>query len=177
MLPVRLKKAPLALKLLRIKRYCFIMILGGETVKIKTIIENDLKETEIIIKCSAIDDEIVNLTKLLSKQQPVAFSKDNTDYFFSVSEVLFFETEDNKIFAQTANDSYVVKEKLYELEQKLPAAFLRISKSTILNINKIHSITRNLTAASLVEFIGTHKKVYVSRRYYALLRQKLENKE
>ena len=33
-------------------------------------------------------------------------------------------------------------------------------KSTILNINHIYSITRNITSSSLVEFKNTHKKVY-----------------
>lgn len=146
-------------------------------MKISIDIQKELTEPEITIKCAQINNQVDMLVKLLSEQQPIPFSKGNTDYFFEVSEVLFFETDGNKIYAHTVNDSYVVKEKLYELEQKLPLFFLRVSKSAILNTRKIHSITRNITAASLVEFVGTHKRVYVSRKYYALLRQKLGNKE
>ena len=68
---------------------------------------------------------------------------------------------------------YEVKYKLYELEGILPNNFMRVSKSTILNVNYIYSITRNLTSSSLVEFKNTHKKVYVSRYYYKPLKIKL----
>lgn len=80
------------------------------------------------------------------------------------------------IYAHTLNEVYQVKYKLYELEEILPQNFIRISKSTILNINHIYSITRNITSASLVEFKNTHKKVYVSRGYYKVLKLKLLEK-
>lgn len=53
---------------------------------------------------------------------------------------------------------------------------MRVSKSTILNINHIYSITRNLTSSSIVEFQNTHKQVYVSRHYYKPLKFKLLEK-
>ncbi|OYO43052.1 hypothetical protein CG709_20430 [Lachnotalea glycerini] len=46
----------------------------------------------------------------------------------------------------------------------------------MLNVNQIYSISRNLTASSIVQFQNTHKQVYVSRYYYKLLKQKLEEK-
>ena len=71
---------------------------------------------------------------------------------------------------------YQVKYRLYELEEFLPGHFLRISKSTILNTEKVYAIRRNLTASSEVEFQNTHKQVFVSRAYYKSLRHKLEEK-
>lgn len=53
---------------------------------------------------------------------------------------------------------------------------MRVSKSTILNLNHIYSITKNLTASSIVEFINTHKQVYISRYYYKPLKCRLEEK-
>lgn len=64
----------------------------------------------------------------------------------------------------------------YELEEFLPRYFMRISKSTILNTNKVYSIQRNLTASSVIEFQNTHKQIYVSRYYYKPLKNKLEEK-
>lgn len=101
---------------------------------------------------------------------------DNVEYYISLAEILFFETEDPNISAHTGDDIYQVKYKLYELEEILPNNFMRISKSTILNINHIYSITRNLTSSSIVEFQNTHKQVYVSRHYYKPLKFKLLEK-
>ena len=78
--------------------------------------------------------------------------------------------------AHTAKEVFETRSKLYELEEVLPASFMRVAKSTILNVNHVYSITRNLTASSEVEFKNTHKKVYVSRNYYKALIAKLEEK-
>lgn len=98
------------------------------------------------------------------------------EYYLSLDEILFFETDEAGISAHTKTDAYQTKYKLYELEDMLPGFFMRVSKSTILNTNHIYSINRNLTASSVVAFSGTHKQVYVSRYYYKLLISKLEEK-
>ena len=71
---------------------------------------------------------------------------------------------------------YETQYRLYELEEILPRYFMRVSKSTIVNLNQIYSITRNITASSLVEFYGTIKKVYVSRNYYKALIDRMGEK-
>ena len=91
-------------------------------------------------------------------------------------DILFFQTEAGQIQVHTKSDVYETDFKLYELEKMLPSCFLRISKSTIVNCEKIYSISRNLTAASLVQFQGTHKQAYVSRAYYKTLQNKLKEK-
>ena len=104
------------------------------------------------------------------------FFKEDTEFYFSVEEVLFFETEGNKVNAHTADDVYTVKYKLFELEELLPGHFVRISKSGIVNANKIYSIQRNITSSSAIEFQGSHKQIFVSRSYYKVLKNKLEEK-
>ena len=92
------------------------------------------------------------------------------------AQLLFFETEGKLVQAHTADRLYLTDRKLYELEESLPGSFMRISKSTIVNLDHIYSITRNLTASSIVEFYGTAKKVYVSRNYYKALTERLGEK-
>ena len=105
------------------------------------------------------------------------FFKDGREYYLPVNEILFFETNNNGIDAHTIDDIYKVKYKLYELEENLPDNFIRVSKSTILNVNHIYSIDKNLTSSSIVQFYNTHKKVYVSRYYYKELRRQLERRK
>lgn len=149
-------------------------------MKIRIEVDEGIKEDEVIIKCSQLNDDILDIQKLLNdiflQRKQLTFYKDNTEYYISLSEILFFETEQTTVSAHTVNNVYQVKYKLYELEEILPKDFMRISKSTILNINYVYSITRNLTSSSIVEFQQTHKKVYVSRHYYKLLKNKLLEK-
>lgn len=149
-------------------------------MKIRIDIEEDLTENEVIIKCSQVDDTIARIqsaiTAISTSQEKFIFYKEDTEYYLSLDKILFFETEGSQIYAHTRKDVYQTKYRLYELENLLPKNFLRVSKSTILNINHIFSITRNLTASSEVQFEGTHKQVYVSRNYYKQLKLKLEEK-
>ena len=53
---------------------------------------------------------------------------------------------------------------------------MRVSKSTIVNLDHIYSITKNITSSSIVEFAGCHKQIYVSRNYYKALIARLDEK-
>ncbi|WP_027097989.1 LytTR family DNA-binding domain-containing protein [Clostridium paraputrificum] len=146
-------------------------------MKIRIEVDENIQDDEVIIRCANLNEDIQNLQSAikdaLSQKNRIIFYKDNTQFYISLDEILFFETEETSISAHTLNNVYEVKYKLYELEEILPNNFMRVSKSTILNVNYIYSITRNLTSSSLVEFKNTHKKVYVSRYYYKPLKIKL----
>lgn len=149
-------------------------------MKLKIEIDENLTEHEVIIRCSEMDDEILELQKQITdisrQNQSLIFYSGDTEYFIPLEQILFFETENSVIRAHTTHNMYTVRYRLYELEYLLPNNFMRISKSTILNTNHVYSITRNLTASSIVEFAGTHKQVYVSRYYYKPLKIKLDEK-
>lgn len=69
-----------------------------------------------------------------------------------------------------------IKYRLYELEEILPKYFVRVSKSTILNVNQVYSIDKNITSSSIIKFSKSYKQVYVSRNYYKILKQRLEER-
>ena len=145
--------------------------------KVKIEIDEQLNESEVVIRCGKIDEEVMNLQKLISsaanQKEQIVFYKDDTEFFLPLENVLFFETDGGCIRAHTADDEFDVKYKLYELEERLPRSFVRVSKSAILNVRKVYSITKNLTGASKVEFKDTHKIVYCSRNYYKTLKDSL----
>jgi len=149
-------------------------------MKIKIELENNLIEDEVIIRCSKIDSNIQKIQNAISgiaeQNKQVSFLKEGKEYYFPIDAILFFETNDNQINSHTENDVFQVKYKLYELEEILPSNFVRVSKSTILNINKIYSIDKNIVSSSIVQFYKTHKQVYVSRYYYKQLREQLERR-
>jgi len=151
-----------------------------EDMKIQIEVDEKILEDEVIIRCNQLNDEINQIqnvvNEIISKNKSIIFYKDNIEYYILLKEVLFFETEENNVFAHTLENVYQVKYKLYELEKLLPGNFMRVSKSSILNIDYIYSITRNITASSIVEFQNTYKKVYVSRNYYKPLKFKLLEK-
>ena len=137
-------------------------------------------QEEVVIRCREITPEIIRLQQLLSgdsdRSNQFLVYKGDTEYYLNVNDIIFFETEGNAVMAHTKNDMYETRRKLYELEELSGGRFQRISKSAIVNVDKVYSIKRNVTSSSAIEFQGTHKQIYVSRAYYKVLREKLEEK-
>ncbi len=134
----------------------------------------------MLIRCGRVDDTIKKIHEYILEQSllvsKIVFYKQNQEFYFPLDDVYFFETEGEHIYAHTLNDAYRIKYRLYELEQMLPKNFVRASKSTIVNIMQVYSITRNITTSSLVQFKNSHKQVYVSRYYYKDLRHRLSER-
>jgi DNA-binding LytR/AlgR family response regulator len=149
-------------------------------VRIRIEVVDDLTEDEVLIRCSRVNDTVNKIHHFILEQSQsgskLIFYKQNQEFYILLEEVLFFETDGEQVYAHTKNDSYRIKYRLYELEEILPKCFVRAAKSTIINITHIYSITRNLTSSSLVRFINSHKQVYVSRRYYQGLKQRMNER-
>jgi DNA-binding LytR/AlgR family response regulator len=149
-------------------------------VKIHIEITDDVAENEVLIRCNQVDEIIQKIHQYILEQSlpssKIAFYKKNQEFYFSIDEVLFFVTEGERIYAHTINDDYLIKFRLYELEEILPRHFVRAAKSTIVNTRQVYSITRNITSSSLINFINSHKHVYVSRHYYHDIRQCLNER-
>ena len=78
--------------------------------------------------------------------------------------ILFFETSERKVIAHTAQETYTVPLKLYELERNLPTNFIRGSKSALVNVDQIFSVDHSLRG-NLVKFRNSYKQLYISRGY------------
>ena len=57
-------------------------------------------------------------------------------------EIYFFETEGRELRVHTADRIFTCSYKLYEREELLPGSFMRISKSTIANLDYSQSKCR-----------------------------------
>ena len=145
-------------------------------MKVRIELDPQMDEPEMIIRAPRLTEDVARLQQLILEQKmtPLTFYKDRSEYFVDVSEILFFETDGEKIYGHTKEEAYEVRQKLYELEEILPIAFCRISKSTIVNTKQIYAIEKSFSGTSTVNFYQTHKQVHVSRHYYQLLKELLK---
>lgn len=147
-------------------------------MKVRIEIEEGLAEEEVIIRCSQLNDSVVSLQNYISKQDNgrkcLLLHNRGTEFFVPMEEIYFFETEGREIHAHMADRIFDCGYKLYELEELLPGSFMRISKSSIANLDRVYSITRNLTSSSVMEFAGSNKKAMVSRAYYKVVEERLK---
>lgn len=142
-------------------------------MKLRIEISEDMPD-EVIIRCKTVNDEIRRLqnafARAMGESDSLLLSLGNTEYFVPLSDILFFETDEDSVAAHTLSNMYYSDKKLYELENILPRYFIRVSKSCILDSGKVSSISKNLTGSGEVLFYNSHKKTYVSRMYYKNLK-------
>ena len=135
---------------------------------------------EVVVYCRKITPDVEALVERIRQSGPdtltISFFKGDEQVYLSLREILFFETEGEKVYAHTTNNAYEVRQRLYELEAMLPAYFVRVSRSSIVSILHVFSIQKSLTRVSLVSFRQSHKEVYASRIYSQELFRKMNER-
>ena len=150
----------------------------GDVLKLRIEVSDEWSEDEVIIRCGGINETVRKIqAHIQSLTTPkLTFYKGNQEFYLTLEEILFFETEGEQVYAHTANDAFRVRHRLYELEALLSRVFVRAAKGTIVNTARIYAIHRNLTSSSQIQFLGTHKHVYVSRHYYKTLKERIQER-
>ena len=143
-------------------------------MKISILDKKSDEEDEIIIKCDSLDEDLhLLIERIKNRRQKINFLKDSKIIFAELSDILYFESVDDKVFAYTLDQALETKLKLYQLEEDyLPQDFLRVNKAVIMNLNKVES----LSPAFGGRFEATLKngyKVIISRNYVPELKKKL----
>lgn len=132
------------------------------------------EEDQIIIRCRELNENILKLiSEMKMGQKKLAGSRDGIISMIDPANVYYFEGVDNKVFLYCKQNVYETKLKLYEIEEEYKNTnFFRASKSIILNVTKIKSISPAYSGrfeASL--FNG--EKIVISRQYVPELKRKL----
>ena len=135
----------------------------------------DIKNTfQVIIQCKKIDEEILRLRNHIELFDKKLYAKkDNELFLINSSDILYFDSVDNRTFLYTNDDVMEIKQKLYELEILLSDKdFVRISKAQIVNINQIRSLKPELNRTILVTLFNG-ERLYISRKYVKIIRNML----
>lgn len=89
-----------------------------------------------------------------------------------LEQVQHFEARGNYVFCVTASQAYRVKEKLFELESRLPRnRFIRVGKSHIVNINHVKEIIPWFGRRFVLKFIHSKQEIEVSKNYVKSLKE------
>ncbi len=143
-------------------------------MKIKVEYDKQLSETEVVLRCNNMKDPEVNalLGYLQLYDGTVIGYKDGEAHKLFLYEVFYIDSVDEKTFLYLDNGVYETSKKLYEWESELiDTPFVRISKSTILNTDKLQSV-RPTFSGKLEAVLENGEKQIVNRHYVAGFRQK-----
>lgn len=98
----------------------------------------------------------------------------NKVHIIPVEDVRFVTAEDMYVRIHTEDNSYLLRERLYEMENRLdPAEFIRIHRSSIVRIDCIHRLVQRSGGDYVVQ-LDDAKTLRVSRSRQEELLQRLE---
>ena len=130
---------------------------------------------DVEIHCHKISDEVKEIVAFVkSRQGQLTGSIDDRQFEIPVSDIFYIEAVDNKTFIYTQSKVYETRQKLYELEEILKTKrFLRISKSTLLNLMKVSSIKPALNGR-FTAVLYSGEETVISRKYVPELKKALK---
>ena len=93
-----------------------------------TIEINEDREEEIIIYAKKRSRLVDKLEDLATQDDfELTGYRETASKILELSEIYFFTTEDNKVYAVTEKEKWQLKTRLYKIEENLPSSFIKIN--------------------------------------------------
>lgn len=144
-------------------------------MKIEIKIDENCAEPRIIVVTDKINEEINDILRKLSAEQPqiLAGFKDEKVTALDLNQIFRIYASGGKVYAETDSDTYTLRLRLYETEQRLAnQSFVRISNGEIINLKKVKGFDLSFIGTICVS-LSNNTVSYVSRRYVSKIKQLL----
>ncbi len=142
-------------------------------MQVEIKIDPSFTEPKIIVLTSSMTEDVSNLVKKLSENVPdiISGSRNEKMEVLEQADLIRVYANAGKVFAVTPKGEYLLRLRLYELEERLnPDRFVRISNSEIINLKKVKSFDLSITGTICVQ-LSNGTVTYVSRRYVSKLKK------
>ena len=146
-------------------------------MEIEIKVDKNINEPKIIIQTDKITKEITDIYDKLNGEinKKIKAYKNDKMYLLNEKDIESIYAEDGKVYARYNNVKYLLKSRLYEIENVIDKKiFIRISHSEIINIEKVKNIDFKITGTILFNFYDGNT-AYVSRRYIKKIKEFLNS--
>lgn len=142
-------------------------------MKIRILTDERYKEPEIVICTEKQTDYITKIRDTIQRALNITFTGYQKDkaQILMCNDIIRIYTEKERVLAECQTGVYIMKEKLYELEEKLTHnGFVRISRSEIVNIRCVEKLDFSLTG-TIKMYLEGGSITYVSRRNVSRIKE------
>lgn len=142
-------------------------------MKIEVRLDPEYAEPKLLILADSMSEEVERILRLLRSEpgRPlVGFRREGASPL-KEGGISRIYAQQGRVCAATDSGEYVLRQRLYELEEKLASAgFVRISNSELINLRRVRSFDLNLAGTIRVN-LDDGTTAWVSRRYVAKIRK------
>lgn len=146
-------------------------------MRVECKISADYKEPYAVLYINKMTGAIAEIISALEKEnansQTLIATKERKTYFIKPEDISLVRSEGREIVCyDKLKNRYLLDKPLYELENILDISFVRISKSTIVNINQINHVEASFNGTmELVMENGVTD--YISRSFRKSFKERL----
>ena len=145
-------------------------------MKVNLFVSKDVEEPYADIHTNELTDNVTKAISILeSDESPdmVAVKKGSDIALLQMDEIFMFRVEDKQVKVYSENSEYIIKKPLYQVEETLSSDFVRISKTTIVNLKRIDRVAPSLKGMMFIE-LKNGLKDNISRKYLPDFKQALD---
>ena len=146
-------------------------------MKVECKISTDYKEPYAVLHLNKMTQTMAEIISMLEKEETDSLTligtKARKTYFLKPEDISLARTEGREIVCyDKLKNRYILDKPLYELERILDIHFVRVSKSTIVNIRQINHVEASLNGTmELVMKNGSTD--YISRSFRKIFKERL----
>ena len=136
-------------------------------MKVNLFVSKDIEEPYADIHTNELTDNVTKAVSLLESEESsdmLAVRKGSDIALLEFGEVFMLRVEDKQVKVYTENSQYLIKKPLYQVEETLNNDFVRISKTTIVNLKKIERVAPSLKGMMFIQ-LKNGLKDNISRKY------------
>jgi len=140
-------------------------------------LEQDLsvEEIEITIKYPVMNKDVERIAVMLQAVNTrIKCNLNGSEKYMSVSDIFYFESVDKMTFVYGEHEVYRTEYRLYQIvEEFAHLGFVQISKSCVLNIGVLDSITPLLNSR-MEATLNNGERLFVTRKYLENIKEALQ---
>lgn len=136
-------------------------------MKVNLFVSRDIEEPHADIHTNELTDNVSKAISILESDdsnEMLAVKRGSDIALLEFADVFMFRVEDRQVKVYTENDEYLIKKPLYQVEETLGSDFVRISKTTIVNLKKIERVAPSLKGMMFIQ-LKNGLKDNISRKY------------
>lgn len=136
-------------------------------MKVNLFVSRDIEHPHADIHTNELTDNITKAINILESedQNEMLAVKNGSDItLLELQDIFMFRVEDKQVKVFAENNEYTVKKPLYQVEENLTKDFVRISKTTIVNLKKVERVAPSLKGMMFIQ-LKNGLKDNISRKY------------
>ena len=145
-------------------------------MKVNLFVSRDIEEPYADIHTNELTGNVTKAISILESEdsnEMLAVKKGSDITFLEFSDIYMFRVENKQVKVYTNDQEYVIKKPLYQVEEGLDKSFVRISKTTIVNLKKIERVAPSLKGMMFIE-LKNGLKDNISRKYLPSFKEALD---